>query len=75
MTPSREDFEAYARVSAFMRQSAHQLELAAGRYTLHFRWEGATVSTEHGEEPMTDELWTQLGYVRTEEGWSHDGTR
>ena len=71
--PTAEDFEAYSRVSMWFRQENHRLEVERGRYELHFSSDGATVSTEYGEEPMTDELWVQLGWTPIDGGWAHGG--
>lgn len=69
--PTPEEFEAHLKVSKWFNQQRHRFELAAGRYEMHFSDEGVSVSTAHGEEMMTDELWVQLGWTRTDEGWTN----
>jgi hypothetical protein len=55
--PTREDFDAHFRVVQWMDQQQHRLAVAEGRYQLCFiAGEPPWVETDHGREPLTDEL-------------------
>lgn len=67
-TPSREDFEAWDRVQAYMCHGQHQLAVARGHYSITFTPEGAFLSTEFDSELLTDEMAESIGVTITKQG-------